>query len=107
MKKLKLLTEDSVYKNTEITLKLPIYVTCIDASKKPRSILPENWLIENEEYTVISKYNIKNGDGFILNEVSPMSHLFEGYSSNRFGMTDEQIEENLIYQRDLNNANNN
>lgn len=107
MKTFKLLNEESEYKNKQLKFIYPLYVICIDDSKKPKSVLPENWIVEGEEYCVIDSIKLKDTIAFILEDICPMSHIFKGYNSDRFALTDEQIEENIEMQKaiELSNLN--
>jgi hypothetical protein len=72
-------------------------VVCLDASNKPTKIPNENWIVENEVYTVIDTKQMglqKNTLGFKLAEVSIPEKCFpyEFYSASRFGVIIAQTE---------------
>jgi hypothetical protein len=73
-------------------------VICIDDSKKPAPIKPENWIKKNRIYTVVEVYKAwmdDGAEGYVLEEVSPNTLGYEGYRASRFKPFEELPDEAL------------
>ena len=82
---------------------------CIDSSKKPLTILPREWIVEGETYTItkVIKMGLQDGKyGVLLKEVqlSADSFPYEYYDADRFLPLDiltEVREEQAVKEADL------
>jgi hypothetical protein len=82
---------------------------CIDSSNKPSKILPSEWIVEGETYTItkVIKMGLQDGKyGVLLKEVqlSAESFPYEYYDADRFLPLDiltEVREEETVKEADL------
>jgi hypothetical protein len=82
---------------------------CIDSSNKPLKILPNEWVVEGETYTItkVIKMGLQDGKyGVLLKEVqlSADSFPYEYYDADRFLPLDiltEVREEEAVKEADL------
>ena len=82
---------------------------CIDSSKKPLKILPNEWIVEGETYTItkVIKMGLQDGKyGVLLKEVqlSADSFPYEYYDADRFLPLDikvHEVEEEAVKEADL------
>lgn len=75
---------------------------CINNKNKPKEIILQNWLKENDEYTInYVYYHPHQGiQGVTLNEVQTKSEKYSSYRLDRFAFTKESIDQLIELMKD-------